>query len=296
MLNLGFDYSSLGLPEVRRLMNRSSVSGVQDKVQIRRRRGGFDVVESSGDYILKPAPRNTTAKFAADVPVNEDLTMTIASRFFGIRTAEHDLACFTDGELAYVTRRFDFRDGLKIRQEDFCQLSNRTEETAGANYKYDSSYEELADLVRRYCRSSAIENPKVFEVILFNYVFSNADAHLKNFSLYESPQGDYVLTPAYDLLNTALHFPNDPTATGLDFFKDGHFTPRYEVLGFHSSADFVELAACFGVGEARVRALIAKYQARRDAVEARIQASRLSAEAKASYVARFRDRLHALAQ
>lgn len=26
--------------------------------------------------------------------------------------------------------------------------------------------------------------------------------------------GDYILTPAYDLLNTSVHFPNEPSATG----------------------------------------------------------------------------------
>lgn len=296
MLNLPFEYSELGLPVTHDLIRRASVSGVQDKVQLKRRRGGFDVVLSSGDYILKPIPRHTSAHLTADIPINEDLTMTIASRLFGIRTAEHDLARFKDGEIAYLTRRFDFRNGEKIRQEDFCQLSNRTEESAGANYKYESSYEELAELMRRYCRSAAVDNPKVFEIVLFNYVFSNADAHLKNFSLYESPQGDYVLTPAYDLLNTALHFPNDLTATGLDFFKDGHFTTRYEDLGFYSSADFIELARCFGVPESRVRGLISGYAARQASVESLVANSPLSNEAKADYLRRFRDRLRAIAQ
>jgi len=55
-------------------------------------------------------------------------------------------------------------------QEDFCQLSGRSEETHGGNYKYDASYEELASLVRRFCPSSAVENPKVFFIILFNHL------------------------------------------------------------------------------------------------------------------------------
>ena len=296
MLRLDFSVSDLNLPAVRDRTRRSSVSGVQDKVQLRRVRGGFEVVESGGDYILKPVPRNTSAELAADIPANESLTMDLAGRLFGIRTAEHALVEMKDGEPAYLTKRFDRRGGEPIQQEDFCQLAGRSPETHGPNYKYDSSYEELAGLMRRYCPAWAVENPKVFAILLFNYVFANGDAHLKNFSLYRSEQGDYVLTPAYDLLNTSVHFPNEPSATGLEFFTDGHYTAAFERLGFYSSADFVELGSAFGVPEDEVGALISGYAARQDAVEKRVAASRLSEAAKSRYLAKFRDRLRAIAQ
>lgn len=222
--------------------------------------------------------------------------MQITSRAFGILTAENELVTLADGEYAYLTKRFDRRDGVPIRQEDFCQLAERSEETHGDNYKYDASYEELADLMRRFCHSAAVENPKVFFIILFNYVFANGDAHLKNFSLFQSPQGDYILTPAYDLLNTHIHFPGEPSATGLDFFADGHFTERYETLGFYSSADFIELGSCFGVGEAEVRRDLAQFPAKAADVERMVFGSVLSAEAKEVYVNCFRDRLRAISQ
>lgn len=296
MSSLDFKYADLRLPEVSVATRRLSISGVQEKVQLKRVRGGYEVVSHGGDAILKPAPRNTAALFPFDVPVNENLTMRIASRHFGIRTAENELVSFSDGELAYLTRRFDRRNGTPIRQEDFCQLSGRTRETHGENYKYDSSYEELASLMRAFCPSAAVENPKVFKIVMFNYAFGNADAHLKNFSLYESPQGDYVLAPAYDLLNTYLHFPGDPSATGLEFFADGHFTPRYEELGFHSSADFIELGASYGVDADEVRALVALFWEKSEKVDAEVSASRLSEKAKERYLAIFHDRLNALRQ
>jgi serine/threonine-protein kinase HipA len=36
-------------------------------------------------------------------------------------------------------------------------------------------------------------------------LFSNGDAHYKNFSLIETELGDFRLSPAYDLLNSRLH-------------------------------------------------------------------------------------------
>ena len=296
MLRLDFSVSDLNLPATRDKTRRASISGVQDKVQLKRVRGRYIVVESGGDYILKPIPRNTSAELAADIPANEAVTMDIAGRVFGINVAEHGLVEMKDGEKAYLTRRFDRRGGEHIQQEDFCQLAGRSPETHGENYKYDASYEELADLMRRFCPAAAVENPKVFFIILFNYVFANGDAHLKNFSLYRSVQGDYVLTPAYDLLNTSVHFPGEPTATGLDFFADGHFTPAYETLGFYSSADFIELGSAFGVSDDEVRELIVLFAERRAAVERMLAESTLSDEARSRYLFRFHDRLKAIAQ
>ena len=47
-----------------------------------------------------------------------------------------------------------------------------------------------------------------WEVGVFSWITGNSDMHLKNFSLYKSPMG-YCLTPAYDLLSTAIVMPED---------------------------------------------------------------------------------------
>ncbi|MGM1057553.1 MAG: HipA domain-containing protein, partial [Bacteroidota bacterium] len=40
----------------------------------------------------------------------------------------------------------------------------------------------------------------------------NGDAHLKNFSVLETPMGDHRLSPAYDLLNTRIHVEDEAFA------------------------------------------------------------------------------------
>lgn len=50
-----------------------------------------------------------------------------------------------------------------------------------------------------------VDKLRFFELVLFNFVYSNGDAHLKNFSLLEEKKGRFRLSPAYDLLNTHLH-------------------------------------------------------------------------------------------
>jgi len=289
---LPFTKADLRLPLAVRKSRRNSISGVQSKVLLSIVDGEFAVVESGGDFILKPVQEDSLSRFAADIPANENLTMEIASRLFRIRTAENKCVRFADGELAYLTRRFDRRNGATVRQEDLCQIAGRSEETHGESYKYDFSYEEMADLIRMACPASRVELPKVFRQIVFDYLLGNGDAHLKNFSVYESDLGDYVMTPAYDLLSTMLHYPGDLTFMALSFFKDPDFmTPEFESLGYYSTADFVVLGRSYGLDENAVRGMLEECKKRRPQVESMVRGSLLSDEAKKEYLRIFTDRL-----
>ena len=289
---LPFTKADLRLPIAIRSGQRNSISGVQAKVLLSLVDGEFRLVESGGDYILKPVPSDSESRFAADIPANEHLTMQIASRIFGIETAENCCVRFADGELAYLTRRFDRRDGGAVRQEDLCQIAGRSEESHGSSYKYDFSYEEMADVIRAAVPASRIELPKVFRQILFDYVFANGDAHLKNFSVYESALGDYVMTPAYDLLNTSLHYPNDLTFLALSLFKDPDFmTQEFETLGYYTAADFIVLGRAYGLDERGVQDLIRRFRRSADAVAQMVGQSLLTSEAKGEYLRIFNDRL-----
>ena len=289
---LPFAKADLRLPIAVRKGQRNSISGVQSKVLLSIVDGEFAVVESGGDFILKPVPEGSLSRFAGDIPANENVTMQIASRIFRIQTAENKCVRFSDGELAYLVRRFDRRNGVPVKQEDLCQIAGRSEETHGESYKYDFSYEEIAEVVRSACPASRIELPKVFRQILFDYVFANGDAHLKNFSVYESDLGDYVMTPAYDLLNTMLHYPNDLTFMALSLFKDPEFmTPEFECNGYYSTPDFVVLGKSYGLDERAVRTIIGEFRNRSLQVEDMVRKSLLSADAQSEYLRIFHDRL-----
>lgn len=276
-----------------RTAEHMSISGVQDKISLKLVRGKLEPTDKDGEYILKPVPSADIPKFKPDVPANEHLTMQIASQVFGMVTAVNACIRFADGELAYITRRFDRRDGRKIAQEDFCQLSNRSEESAGRNYKYDSTYEEAGRILRQYCRAYPVEAEKLFMRILFNYVFSNGDAHLKNFSLFESPLGDYILTPAYDLLCTSLHFPNE-ARTALDMFDD-YETESFKTNGFYKRPDFIKLAEFYGLNSNRTERMLTAFAVAGPRVLDLVDRSFLSPPAKADFADRFNARLAAIA-
>ncbi len=270
-----------------------SISGIQDKVSLKLIRGKLTPTEKDGEYILKPIPAADIPRFKNDIPANEHLSMQLATQVFGIATAVNAVICFADGQPAYITRRFDRRNGLKIGQEDFCQLSNRTEETIGRNYKYDGSYEEVGRILKQFCKAYPVEIEKLFARIVFNYVFSNGDAHLKNFSLFESEFGDYILTPAYDLLCTSLHFPEE-ARTALDLF-DTFETGSFRQNAFYKRPDFLKLAGFYDMNMARAERCLRQFTDSETAVVSLIERSFLSEMAKADFLNRFRDRLLAIA-
>ncbi len=186
--------------------SRISISGVQEKFSVLLDKNKLRLIAEGeqGEYILKPIPN--VGKKPECLPANEHLTMQIARQVYGIETAENALIFFKNGALAYITKRFDVKeDGSKWAQEDFASLLGKTPQTHGANYKYSGHYLELFEAMKKHISAYPVEAPKLLKLIIFNYLFSNGDAHLKNFSLIETAMGDFKLSPAYDLLNSRLH-------------------------------------------------------------------------------------------
>lgn len=185
---------------------RMSISGVQEKFSMLLDKNKLRLINEGeqGEYILKPIP--SAGKRPECMPANEHLTMQIAKQAFGIEVAENALIFFKNGSPAYITKRFDLKeDGSKLAQEDFASLSGRTPQTHGEHYKYSGNYLELFEIMKKFVPAYLLEGPKLLRVLIFNYLFSNGDAHFKNFSLIETSMGDFKLSPAYDLLNSRVH-------------------------------------------------------------------------------------------
>ncbi len=270
---------------------RISISGVQEKVSLRLEKNKLRLTTQGefGTYILKPIPRDL--KKEAQVPANEHLTMQIARQVYGLNTAENALIFFRDGVPAYITKRFDVNaDDNKRGKEDFASLAGKTSVNAGANFKYDSSYEELGLLLQKFVPAWRIEIEKYFALVVFNFLFSNGDAHLKNFSLLETTSGDYILAPAYDLINTRLHVADSDFALAKGLFADDFKSAKYCSSLHPSQDDFVEFAKRIGVQEKRIEKLIAPFLTKQPLVEALINRSFLNAKSKKSYLENYRQR------
>jgi len=276
-------------------VKRLSISGVQSKHSVRLVGTELSLTEEQGEFILKPIMTGALEHSDA-MPANEHVTMQLASQIFGITTAACAVVFFSDDfSPAYLTRRFDIApDKSRYQQEDFAQIAQVTEETHGKNYKYDFSYEKIAHLMKRYVSTYAIEIEKFFRLVIFNYLVQNGDAHLKNFSLIKQPLiGSYLLTPAYDLLNTRIHLPNE-TAMALDLFDAEFETESYRVNGFHSRDDFTEFGRRIGIPENRVHRIIENLLASGEKVDGLLNRSFLDAKSRTAYSAMVKERLRAV--
>jgi len=174
----------------------------------------------------------------------------------------------------------------------FKTLIERQEETKRllALYKYDGTYEEIGDLIKEYVPASMVTLEQYFKLLVFNYVISNGDAHLKNFSLIRNELKELNLSPAYDLMSTILHTPGEgDTALGL-FDKD--YDSAYNLTyGHYGRMEFIELARRLGLVELRYLRILNEFIAKRESIIQFIDNSLLSNKAKEIFLKNLFDKL-----
>ncbi|MEX2320958.1 MAG: HipA domain-containing protein, partial [Saccharospirillum sp.] len=155
-----------------------SISGLQQKLSLRldEKTGLLTPASQGGEYILKPSPEQFP--HAAE---NEHTGM-MASRLMGISTAQCALVAFSDGELAYLTRRFDrLPGGVKVHQEDLLQMGGLQPAR-----KYDPTYEQAGDIIRVATNGKRVVLRDLFRRVVLSFVIGNNDLHMKNLSVQKS--------------------------------------------------------------------------------------------------------------
>ncbi|MFO7938115.1 MAG: HipA domain-containing protein [Bacteroidales bacterium] len=177
-----------------------------------------------GHYIFKPP----SDRFP-EMPANEHVTMRMAASL-GIQVVPSSLIRLASGELSYITKRVDrTQAGSKIHMIDMFQITEAFD-------KYRSSMEKVGKALGRYSSNTLLDKTFYFDIVLFSILTGNNDMHLKNFSMIEGPSG-WVLSPAYDLLNVAIIFPEDPEELALTLggkkkkLKKAHFVQLGDELG-----------------------------------------------------------------
>jgi len=191
-----------------------------------------------------------------------------------------------NGDPAYITKRFDVvPGGLKIAQEDFASLAGMSPQTHGTDYKYLGSYWDLFELMRENLPSYKVESLKLFKLLVFNYLFSNGDAHLKNFSIIETPQGDFKLSPAYDLLNSRIHIEDKDFALAEGLIPkrmgQGNVAKQFQLLADHA-----------GIQEKQTDGIFALMVSKSDQIKKLVDASFLKERIQRNYLQSYHKRLN----
>lgn len=278
-------------------IGKISISGVQEKFSaiIDNKQIVLTSEGQQGRYIIKPAPDYKRIQHRQYMPANEHLTMQIARQVYNIPTAENALVFFQDGQAAYITKRFDVSSqGLKIQQEDFASLLQKTNETDRKYFKYTGSYTDMGLLFPKYVAAWQIEISRFFKLVLFNYLFSNGDAHLKNFSLQQTINRDYVLSPAYDLLNSSLHVVDEDFALEGGLFDKKYYSEIYTQKGHPCQDDFVTFGKLINVPQVQIKKILDEFIASKPLVYALTEQSFLDSKLKRMYIRSYEEKLERL--
>ena len=180
---------------------RLSLAGVQSKMVVSLNEKGQIALPLGGapsTCILKPAIK----QFPYSVH-NEALCLSLAKKI-GIPAAEVRVGRAEEIEYILV-HRYDREGGERLHQEDFCQAlgvppERKYQGEGGPNLK------NCFELLRQVSTVPAIDIQNFINIVFFNVIVGNHDAHGKNFSLIYK-DGKLQLAPAYDILST-VYYPS----------------------------------------------------------------------------------------
>jgi len=110
----------------------------------------------------------------------------------GINIAESRLL-EENGRAHFMTRRFDRAGSEKLHMQSLCGIAHYDFNMAGA-YSYEQAFE-----VMRKLRLSKAEATEQYRRMLFNIIARNQDDHTKNISFLMGKDGQWRLSPAYDV-------------------------------------------------------------------------------------------------
>lgn len=222
-----------------------TVTGVQKKLSLHLSKEDIPrltIVDFPTGYILKPQTKEYVS-----LPEAEYLVMQMA-KATGINTVPFALIKIhsQQDELAYITKRVDrVYSGKKneiqmLAMEDFCQLDEKL-----TMNKYHGSYERCAKIIAKHSRQNMLDKSEFFLRLIFSFVVGNSDMHLKNFSLLESSymSGEYVLSPAYDMLPVNIILPEDREEFALTLNGKKNRIVRKDFITFALSIGLNEKAA-----------------------------------------------------
>jgi len=101
-----------------------------------------------------------------------------------------------NGRAHFMTRRFDRIAGKKLHMQSLCAMQHYDFNLAGA-YGY-----EQALMTMRKMKLSKKEQLQQYRRMVFNVIARNQDDHTKNIAFLMDPQGEWSLSPAFDMTHS----------------------------------------------------------------------------------------------
>ena len=263
---------------------RLSLAGAQDKLAVGVQDGQISLIKGGAPttHILKPM-----IEHVKDSAHNELFCMKLA-HMVGLDVPSVSLHYVGDKPY-YLVERYDrVRDKngkiYRIHQEDFCQTMGiapeiKYEREGGPNIA------QCQDIISRFSVRPAADHIKLLNMVLFNYLIGNADAHGKNFSfLYKENKPE--LAPAYDILSTAI-YPD--LASKMAMKIGGKYKPE-DICLRHFYKLVADTKAAQSVMRRQIKTMIQKMQVAAPHLKANLAEEQLASDVFGDIIAVIEDR------
>lgn len=219
---------------------RLSLAGVQEKmaVYVDQEKIFLPQNGAASSHILKPA----TVNFEGLI-YNEAFCLALA-RKVNLPTAKAEIHKAENIEYLLI-ERYDREPSKanssplkRIHQEDFCQALGVFPENKYQN-EGGPSLSQCFKLLRTQSALPVIDIDRLIDVVIFNFLIGNCDAHGKNFSLLYDNQ--IRLAPFYDLVST-LYYPELSSKMAMKLGGE-YDAKKISLKNFESLAKEAELSA-----------------------------------------------------
>jgi serine/threonine-protein kinase HipA len=230
-----------------------SLSGYQPKLSLAiNDNREFEVVETLGQYILKPSPERFPY-----LSENEHASMLVMKKL-GFQIPPFGLTRFMSDEhgveeMSFVIKRYDrTEDGERIHQEQLdsaMEINNKYGKTEGDDHQY-VSYEQIGRYLVDNIDSSLAMKRDFFLRVAVSYIIGNNDLHLRNFGIIYPNDEPPRLAPIYDYVSVAPYPEYNGELLALPLLikqegPDGEIPDGFSTAeGQYIGHDFIE----FGVG------------------------------------------------
>ena len=224
---------------------RLSLAGAQDKTAIVLINNKIAIPDDNipSTHILKP-----TINGFKETIENEYLCLKVAEKL-GIQIPNIQIGNANDTKY-FLIERYDREiknnQIKRIHQEDFCQASN-----IPSAYKYQSEggvdFKRCIEILKKTTKP-AVSIKQFVELMVFNYLIGNNDAHGKNFSILHYDNGEILFAPAYDILCTSVY----PELSSKMAMKIGGYYENNKIYPRH----FERMAKDIGISYTQVKKIL----------------------------------------
>ncbi len=206
--------------------------GMQDKASLRMI--SLPIAKAGARFILKLDPPEYP-----HVVVNEHYLLGLA-RAAGVPAASARLVHDRDGRPGLLVERFDRTldaEGnlLRLAVEDATQVLGLYPRD-----KYDVSAEQVTNILAARCAARTVAARDLYRQLVFAWLTGNGDQHAKNLAIVATAQGEWRVSPMYDV-PTTLPYGDTRSALTIGGRRDG--LSRRRMLTFSAAVGLPEALA-----------------------------------------------------